>query len=87
MNGYYECNEGMVEGLPLKDNNPANAVPFCWCNPNFEWDKYKYKTVYYPYRAKQAYDNWSKQAQLGETRNCNGLVAIVDIWNVMYESN
>ena len=79
MDGYYDCNESLAKGINSKD---TKGFTYCWCNPNYEWSDYKEK------RPKRiwgntgllAYQGWDKQAELGETRNCNGLVAIVDMW-------
>ena len=87
MNGEYRCDSSMVKGLA---NPEGNSVPSCYCNPNYEWTDYTMKkparswglTASVPYEGQ-----WIKQAELGEARNCDGLVAIVDIFRNWVEKS
>lgn len=81
MNGWYTCDYSLVKGLP---NQPSgvDSDPECWCNPNFEWDNYVHGTgARSGITPLLAYKNWGdRQAELGEKRVCNGIVAITDAW-------
>ena len=78
MNGYYTCDSSLTQGLP--ESKVYIDYDFCWCNPNFEWSLYSKgqpKRIW-GITGNMAYQDWIKQAELGETRVCDGLVAIVD---------
>ena len=40
MDGYYDCNDSMTDGLLAITGAKYPTYNFCWCNPNFEWEKY-----------------------------------------------
>ena len=77
MDGRFTCDESLVRGLP------GSGAPKCWCNPNFEWDEFEGKRPKRVWGAlgDLAYEKWEKQAKLHETRHCDGIVAIVDMWH------
>jgi hypothetical protein len=80
IDGYYGCEDNLTEGLVAVKDALEPEENFCWCNPNFEWDKYQFgQPIFSTYSSKLLYEKWTKQAQLLETRNCDGLVAIVDM--------
>lgn len=83
--GYYNCDD-LVEGLSAVSGAQSSNYSFCWCNPNFEWEKYTKKPDYSSTSLYLPYEYWTKQAELLETRNCNGLVTIVDMWKTMIKS-
>lgn len=87
MDGYYRCDNRLVQGL---SNTTNDYIPSCYCNPNYEWGDYKQPkpvrhwglTASVPYEGE-----WIDQAGLDEMRNCDGLVAIVDIWKSWQEKS
>jgi len=74
--GFYKCNSILSQGLP--GDEPTR----CWCNPNYEWDKYvepKPERTCCRGLGNLPYENWAIKAKLDETRPCNGLVTFVNM--------